>query len=61
MEGTVEVTPLTNAAGKGLDDMVRLLLDNGANINYLCSVRNSSILLYRYNIYVIFVLCMCVV
>ena len=38
VEGTVEVTPLSQAAGKGLDDMVTLLLNNGANINYLCSV-----------------------
>jgi ankyrin repeat protein len=37
VEGTVEVTPLSQAAGKGLDDMVTLLLNNGANINYLCS------------------------
>ena len=42
VEGTVEVTPLSQAAGKGLDDMVTLLLNNGANINYLCSVRFST-------------------
>ena len=32
------MTPLAQAAGKGLDNMVQLLLDNGADINYLCSV-----------------------
>ena len=37
-EGAIEMTPLGQAAGKGLDNMVQLLLDNGADINYLCSV-----------------------
>ena len=38
-EGIVEMTPLSHAAGKGMDAMVELLINNGANINYLCSVR----------------------
>ena len=39
VEGKVELTPLAHAAGKGLKSMVKLLIDNGANVNYLCSVR----------------------
>ena len=38
MEGIVELTPLASAASKGLTAMVRLLMENGANVNYLCSV-----------------------
>ena len=34
----VELTPLASAASKGLTAMVRLLMENGANVNYLCSV-----------------------
>ena len=38
VEGIVEISALAHAAGKGLKTMVKLLIDNGANVNYLCSV-----------------------
>ena len=38
VEGIVEMTPLSHAAGKGMNSMVELLIKNGANVNYLCSV-----------------------
>ena len=47
VEGTVEVTPLAHAAGKGLQGIIKLLIDSGANVNYLCSVREKSSL-YNY-------------
>ncbi|CAI7992261.1 Ankyrin repeat and KH domain-containing protein mask, partial [Geodia barretti] len=37
LDGIVELTPLAQAAAKGLNAMVKLLLDSGANINYFCS------------------------
>jgi ankyrin repeat protein len=37
VEGIVELTPLAHAAGKGFNNIVQLLMDNGANVNYLCS------------------------
>jgi ankyrin repeat protein len=37
VEGIVEMTPLSHAAGKGMNSMVELLIKNGANVNYLCS------------------------
>ena len=42
VEGTVELTPLAHAAGKGMQGIVELLIDSGANVNYLCSVREKS-------------------
>jgi hypothetical protein len=37
LDGIVELTPLAQAAAKGLNAMVKLLLDSGANINYFCA------------------------
>ncbi|CAI8019243.1 Receptor-type tyrosine-protein phosphatase alpha [Geodia barretti] len=37
LDGIVELTPLAQAAAKGLNAMVQLLLDSGANINYFCA------------------------
>jgi hypothetical protein len=37
VEGIVEMSALAHAAGKGLKTMVKLLIDNGANVNYMCS------------------------
>ena len=41
LDGIVELTPLAQAAAKGLNAMVQLLLDSGANINYFCAVSLS--------------------
>ena len=42
VEGTVELTPLAHAAGKGMQGIVELLIDSGANVNCLCFVRDKS-------------------
>ena len=34
----MEMTPLAHAAGKGFRGMVKLLIEEGANVNFLCSV-----------------------
>ena len=44
----MEFTPLAHAARNGMTDMVDLMINSGANVNYLCSVRK--------NIYSLFVL-----
>ena len=34
----MEMTPLAHAAGKGFIGMVKLLIEGGADVNFLCSV-----------------------
>ena len=38
----MEVTPLAHAASKGFKGMVELLINSGANVNYLCSVKEQA-------------------
>lgn len=58
MGSIMEMTPLGHAAGKGFKGMVELLINSGANVNYLCSVKeegsnvsvtNDSVSLIGYN------------
>ena len=37
----MEFTPLAHAARNGMTDMVDLMINSGANVNYLCSVRKN--------------------
>ena len=59
VEGTVELTPLAHAAGKGLQGIVELLIDSGANVNYLCSVRDKTSLWCECSTYVTSGKCPC--
>ena len=36
------MTPLAHAAGKGFIGMVKLLVEEGANVNFLCSVGKKN-------------------
>ena len=38
MGGTVEETPLSHACARGFLDIAELLIQNQADVNYLCSV-----------------------
>ena len=42
-DGTVEETPLAHACARGFLKIVELLIQKGADMNYLCSVRSHSI------------------
>ena len=35
--GSVEETPLAHACARGLEKIVTLLIDRGANVNFMCS------------------------
>ena len=39
MGGSVQETPLAHACARGFQDIAELLIQNKANVNFLCSVR----------------------
>ena len=49
----MEMTPLAHAAGNGFKGIVKLLIDKGANVNYLCSVRRKYKIFIMYSIYML--------
>ena len=48
MGGTVEETPLAQACARGFLEIVKLLILNGADVNYLCLVCLQILLHWRF-------------
>ena len=44
--GSHEETPLASACARGYRDVAELLIHNGANVNYLCSVSDWALIQY---------------